>query len=116
MKAAPRAFPVVCWAQQRVAAHVHGRQLVMAYPDWNKPKCLGVGRYRMSVDLPQDRTIRNLVHHMVGLADCLGILLANDSATNTLRGGDQNTTGNLDTCPRAADHGLRLSRPNSQRA
>lgn len=60
--------------QQRVAAHVYGQQIVMTYPDWNKPKCKGVGRYRMSIDLPQDQTIRNLVHQMGNIADCLGIV------------------------------------------
>ena len=48
-------------------------QIFLHYPDWNKPKCKGLGRYRMSVDLPRDVILRNLVDRMGNIADCLRV-------------------------------------------
>ena len=59
--------------QKRRIRELGEPNLFLHFPGWDKPKCRGVGRYRMSVDLTPDEVVHGLVDRMGPIADCLGL-------------------------------------------
>ena len=59
--------------QKRRIRELREPNLFLHFPKWDKPKCRGVGRYRMSVDLSPDEVVHGLVDRMGPIADCLGL-------------------------------------------
>ena len=60
--------------QKKVIRSLSEPNLIMHYPHWTKPKCKGIGRYRMAAELPQVEHIRGLVGRMGEAPDVLGVL------------------------------------------
>jgi len=59
--------------QKKLLKELKGPNLILNYPHWTKPECKGVGKYRMSVDIPPDDVPQALIDRMGSTADLLGM-------------------------------------------
>jgi len=59
--------------QKKLLRELKEPNLILNYPHWTKPECKGVGKYRMSVDIPPDDVPQALIDRMGSTADLLGM-------------------------------------------